>query len=65
MKCVDYLVVKDTNGYIRYRHFHALAELGDATAAVEMLDSAVTCGFMSLQLLRQEEILGPRRLDGP
>ncbi|MEV0453654.1 tetratricopeptide repeat protein [Catellatospora methionotrophica] len=64
-KCIDYLLARDgTNGYIRYRLFHALAELGDQLAAVEMLDSAVTCGFMSLELLRQEEILGPRHLHG-
>jgi tetratricopeptide (TPR) repeat protein len=63
LNCVDYLIRNDgANGYIRYRLFHALAELGHVPAAVEMLDSAVTCGFMSLQLLRQEEILAPWRM---
>ena len=46
------------NGYIKYRLAHVLAEVGQLTAAVRMLDSAVNNGFLSIQLLQQEEVLG-------
>ncbi|MGQ0777353.1 MAG: helix-turn-helix domain-containing protein [Pseudonocardiales bacterium] len=46
------------NGYIKYRLTHVLAELGDAEAAIRMLREAVQDGFLSVQLLRQEERLG-------
>lgn len=60
---VDELTEADpTNGYLRYRLFHVLAELGEDAAALRMLESAVSCGFLSVQLLRQEEIFAPCRL---
>jgi tetratricopeptide (TPR) repeat protein len=50
------------NGYLRYRLGHVLAEIGHTGEAVRMLESAVNRGFLSLQLLRQEEVLGLSRL---
>lgn len=59
LRCVSELTSTDPrNGYLRYRLAHALAELQHVDAAVEMLDVAVTEGFLSVQLLRQESILG-------
>jgi tetratricopeptide (TPR) repeat protein len=46
-----------TNGYIHYRLCHVLAEIGYLDDAVKMLGSAVDHGFLSTQLLRQEELL--------
>ncbi|MGI9000798.1 MAG: helix-turn-helix domain-containing protein [Pseudonocardia sp.] len=46
------------NGYLKYRLTHVLAELGDAEAAIRMLREAIQDGFLSVQLLRQEERLG-------
>ncbi|WP_155371838.1 helix-turn-helix domain-containing protein [Catellatospora vulcania] len=63
METVTYLIENSgTNGYIRYRLFHALAELGDEPAAIAMLDAAASNGFMSVQLMRQEEKLAPHGL---
>lgn len=45
------------NGYLRYRLGHVLAEIGALSEAVEMLGSAIEHGFLSVQLLRQEELL--------
>ncbi|MGH3854543.1 MAG: hypothetical protein ACRDR6_13810 [Pseudonocardiaceae bacterium] len=46
------------NGYLKYRLAHVLAELGDAEAAIRILCEAVQDGFLSIQLLRNEERLG-------
>ncbi|MDQ2881074.1 MAG: tetratricopeptide repeat protein [Actinomycetota bacterium] len=46
------------NGYIKYRLAHVLAELGDAEAAIRILGEAVQDGFLSVQLLRHDELLG-------
>lgn len=46
------------NGYLRYRLVHVLAELRHVGEAVEMLESAVAEGFLSVQLLRRELVLG-------
>jgi len=45
------------NGYLLYRLSHVLAEVGHVGEAVRMLDSAISHGFLSVQLLRQEEVL--------
>jgi tetratricopeptide (TPR) repeat protein len=50
------------NGYLRYRLSHVLAEIGHVDAAVRMLHLAVTNGFLSAQLVRQEEVLALARL---
>jgi tetratricopeptide (TPR) repeat protein len=52
------------NGYLRYRLAHVLAEAGRSDEAVEMLGSAVAKGFLSAQLLRQEETLALTPLRG-
>lgn len=52
------------NGYLKYRLAHVLAELGDAEAAVTTLREAIQDGFLSVQLLRQEERLGLASLVG-
>lgn len=50
------------NGYLQYRLAHVLAELGRCQDAVAILGSAVANGFLSVQLLRQERILGLAKL---
>lgn len=50
------------NGYLRYRLGHVLAEMGHLGEAVRMIESAVRHGFLSVQLLRQEEVLALSRL---
>jgi tetratricopeptide (TPR) repeat protein len=50
------------NGYLHYRLSHVLAEVGHIGEAVRMLESAVRQGFLSVQLLRQEEALALSRL---
>lgn len=52
-----------TNGYIHYRLCHVLAEIGYLDDAVKMLGSAVDHGFLSTQLLRQEELLALQKLN--
>jgi Flp pilus assembly protein TadD len=51
-----------TNGYLLYRLCHVLAEIGHLNGAVQMLDSAISNGFLSAQILRQEESLGLSKL---
>ncbi|MGH3888527.1 MAG: hypothetical protein ACRDSZ_18540 [Pseudonocardiaceae bacterium] len=53
------------NGYLKYRLTHVLAELGDAQSAIRTLHEAVQDGFLSVQLLRQDERLGLSSLVGP
>jgi tetratricopeptide (TPR) repeat protein len=50
------------NGYLRYRLAHVLAELDRADEAVDMLDQAVDCGFLSAQLARREEVLATAKI---
>jgi tetratricopeptide (TPR) repeat protein len=50
------------NGYLCYRLAHVLAELGRDDEAVDMLDQAVGCGFLSVQLARREEALATARI---
>jgi tetratricopeptide (TPR) repeat protein len=50
------------NGYLRYRLAHVLAELRRDDEAVDMLDQAVDCGFLSVQLARREEVLATARI---
>jgi len=50
------------NGYLRYRLAHVLSELGRGDEAVDMLDQAVACGFLSAQLARREEVLATARI---
>lgn len=68
LRCVADLTAADPhNGYLRYRLAHVLAELQHLDAAVGMLDEAVAEGFLSVQLLRQELVLGLaplRQVDG-
>lgn len=68
LRCVADLASADPhNGYLRYRLTHVLAELQHLDAAVEMLEAAVAEGFLSVQLLRQELVLGLaplRQIDG-
>jgi hypothetical protein len=52
------------NGYLRYRLAHALAEARRTDEAVDMLCSAVANGFLSAQLLRQEDMLALAHLRG-
>ena len=58
MGIVDDLCSREPgNGYLRYRLAHVLAELRRDEEAAGMLDQAVDCGFLSVQLARREEIL--------
>ena len=50
------------NGYLRYRLAHVLAELHRDDEAADMLDQAVDCGFLSVQLARREEVLATARI---
>ena len=50
------------NGYLRYRLAHVLAELRRDDQAADMLDQAVNCGFLSVQLARREEVLATARI---
>lgn len=50
------------NGYLCYRLAHVLAELGRGDEAIEMLNHAVDCGFLSAQLARREEVLATARI---
>jgi predicted negative regulator of RcsB-dependent stress response len=50
------------NGYLRYRLAHVLAELHRDDEAAGMLDEAVDCGFLSVQLARREEVLATARI---
>lgn len=50
------------NGYLRYRLAHVLAELHRDDDAADMLDQAVSRGFLSVQLARREEILATARI---
>ena len=43
------------NGYLNYRLAHVFAELGDIERAVRLVECAVDCGFLSVQMLRCEE----------
>jgi tetratricopeptide (TPR) repeat protein len=52
------------NGYLGYRLAHVLAELGRDDQAAEMLDHAVACGFLSVQLAHREESLATARISG-
>jgi len=45
------------NNYLLYRLAHAYAELGMSNDAVKLLQSAIKHGFLSVQLMRCEEIL--------
>lgn len=45
------------NGYLHYRLAHVLAELGRDDQAISILDQAVGCGFLSVQLAGREEVL--------
>jgi tetratricopeptide (TPR) repeat protein/DNA-binding XRE family transcriptional regulator len=50
------------NGYLCYRLAHVLAELRRDDQAVDMLDQAMRCGFLSVQLARREEVLATTRI---
>ena len=66
-RVADLAAADPHNGYLRYRLAHVLAELRHVDSAVEMLATAVTEGFLSAQLLRQELVLGLtplREVDG-
>lgn len=52
------------NGYLKYRLAHVLAELGDARRGVRILREAVQDGFLSVQLLQCDELLGLSKLTG-
>jgi tetratricopeptide (TPR) repeat protein len=52
------------NGYLHYRLAHVLAELGREDQAVGMLEQAVSCGFLSVQLAAREEVLATARISG-
>lgn len=55
---------KPDNGYILYRLAAAYAELGMEDEAVNMLRLAVKNGFLSIQMMRHEEILTLHSLCG-
>lgn len=50
------------NGYLKYRLTHVLTELGDARGGIRVLREAVQDGFLSMQLLQRDELLGLSRL---
>jgi predicted Zn-dependent protease len=50
------------NGYLKYRLTHALTELGDARGGIRILREAVQDGFLSMQLLQRDELLGLSKL---
>ena len=54
----DLISAEPGNGYLRYRAAHVLAEASRHEQAMRMLEAAVADGFLSVQLLRQELILG-------
>jgi tetratricopeptide (TPR) repeat protein len=43
------------NGYLNYRLAHVVAELGQVERAVQLIESAIDSGFLSVQMLRCEE----------
>jgi hypothetical protein len=44
------------NSYLQYRIAHAYAELGRPLEAIDALTAAIRNGFLSVQLLRTEEM---------
>jgi TolB-like protein/Flp pilus assembly protein TadD len=51
-----------SNGYLLYRLAHAYAELNDVDAALNLLSASVERGFLSVQLMRCEEICSLRNI---
>jgi tetratricopeptide (TPR) repeat protein len=51
-----------TNGYLLYRLAQACAELEELDMALELLKASIATGFLSVQLMRCEEICGFKRL---
>lgn len=52
------------NAYLQYRLAHAYVELGRVNEALDALQNAVNNGFLSLQMMRCEEVAGLARIAG-
>ncbi|MGH8895829.1 MAG: tetratricopeptide repeat protein [Egibacteraceae bacterium] len=55
-------IADPVNGYLHYRLAHVAAELGQTDEAILLLRTAIEAGFLSVQLMRCEQLCGLSRL---